>query len=264
MSSDWNAESYHRVSEPQWNWGLRVLSALELAGDEVVVDAGCGTGRLTAVLLERLPSGRVIALDSSPAMLDVARRELGRFEERVAFVQADLSRLELKEVADVVFSTATFHWVKDHAALARGLFSALKPNGRLHAQCGGHGNLAGYLSRALAVARTAPFAAALEGFVYPANFSTPEAMSARLRQVGFHGVECWLTDAPTPFTTRDDFKKFTSTVVLRTMLERLPHDRREPFLEAVTDATRGEHSLDYVRLEIRAQKPSPAPTLETT
>ncbi len=116
---DWNAEPYHRVSEPQWSWGLSVLSSLRLEGDETVIDGGCGTGRLTAVLLERLPQVRAIALDSSESMLVVARRELARFGERVAMMHAGLGHLSLTAAADAVFSTATFHWVQERGRCLR-------------------------------------------------------------------------------------------------------------------------------------------------
>lgn len=252
--SDWNAEVYHRVSEPQWNWGLGVLSSLTLNGDETVIDAGCGTGRLTSVLMERLPLGRGIALDSSEAMLEVSRRELARFDGRIAFLRADLGQLELHNLADVVFSTATFHWVRDHAALAAGLYRALKPGGRVHAQCGGHGNLAAFLKLANGVAARAPFASAFEGFVYPAHFATPESTKAHFAAVGFDEVECWLTAAPTAFANREEFTAFVQTVVLRTMLSRLPSALQQSYLEQVVDAAPQPYSLDYWRLEIRASK----------
>ena len=60
---EWNASVYHRVSNPQLEWGLPVLARLPLTGDEVVLDVGCGTGRLTDRLAERLPRGRVAAVD---------------------------------------------------------------------------------------------------------------------------------------------------------------------------------------------------------
>ncbi len=254
MSSDWNAELYHRVSEPQWNWGLSVLSSLSLNGDETVIDAGCGTGRLTGVLMERLPSGRGIALDSSEAMLDVARRELARFDGRIAFLRADLGALELNNVADVVFSTATFHWVSDHAALAAGLYRALKPAGRVHAQCGGHGNLAAFVKVAMAVAAKPAFAKYFEGYVYPANFATPDATKAHFEAAGFRDVECWLTAAPTPFAQREAFTAFVQTVVLRTMLLQLPDVLQRSYLEQVVDASPTPYSLDYWRLELRASR----------
>ena len=64
---EWDAETYDAVSDPQFEWGMEVLDRLELRGDEVAVDAGCGSGRVTAELLARLPNGRVVAGDGSDA-----------------------------------------------------------------------------------------------------------------------------------------------------------------------------------------------------
>jgi trans-aconitate 2-methyltransferase len=253
-TSDWNAERYHRISEPQWRWGLEVLSELELAGKETVIDAGCGTGRLSTVLLGRLPQGRVIAVDSSKAMMERARKELARFDERVAFVEADLANLTLGPVADVVFSTATFHWVLDHQALVKSLFQVLKPGGRLHAQCGGVGNLQRFLAGATEVATRAPFAASLTGFESPLHFSSPEAFTEVLQRAGFVDVKCWLKPAPTSFESKTDFVEFIGTVVLRHHVARLPEAERAPYLEAVASSFE-DRTLDYVRLEIRARKP---------
>ena len=129
---DWNAGSYERMSAPIEAMGRDVLSRLELVGDETVLDAGCGTGRVTAALLERLPRGRVIADDGSPSMIEQARERLG--DDRVEFLVADLAELELPERVDAVLSTATFHWVPDHDALFARLFDVLQPGGQLVAQ----------------------------------------------------------------------------------------------------------------------------------
>ena len=120
-----------------------VLSRLALDGGERVIDAGCGSGRLTAALLDRLPHGRVLALDRSRNMLEVARVNLRpAYAGRVQFVQAALPLVPVTGWADVVFSTATFHWIRDHQVLFARSARALRPGGRLHAQCGGGPNLA--------------------------------------------------------------------------------------------------------------------------
>src|SRR5215218_4711092 len=114
---DWNATSYDKVADPQARWGAEVLARLPLEGDETVLDAGCGTGRVTELLLARLPRGRVVALDASAAMLEQARGRLARFGDQVTFVEADLEQpLPVAEPVDAVLSTATFHWVLDHDA----------------------------------------------------------------------------------------------------------------------------------------------------
>ena len=116
------------------------MKRLKLRGDELLLDAGCGTGRLTAELLERLPKGRVIAADHSENMLRAASESLGpRFGDLETFVRADLQTLRIEEKVDGLLSTATFQWIKDYPQLYRHLYLAVKPGGWLVAQCGGGG-----------------------------------------------------------------------------------------------------------------------------
>ena len=251
---DWNAETYHRVSTPQLRWGLEVMSELSLRGDETVVDAGCGTGRLTAKLLEKLPRGRVIALDVSEPMLAKARTELARFGDQVEFHRVDLGNLQLQLEADLIFSTATFHWIAAHDALFRGLARLLKPGGKLHAQCGGEGNLSGFLTLARELSETPPFAAFLSGFAFPTYFADPKSELTRLDDAGFFEPRAWLRPAPTPFANADDFRAFIQAVVLRHPLAMLPQKLQGRFLDEITARAAPAYSLDYVRLELRATR----------
>ncbi|MDQ4131321.1 MAG: methyltransferase domain-containing protein [Actinomycetota bacterium] len=125
---DWDAATYDRVSDPQLGWGLELLDRLPLRGDEVVLDAGCGSGRVTRALLERLPGGRAIAVDASPAMVERARAALG---SQARVLRGDLCELTLEEPVDAVFSNAVFHWIPDHARLFSRLRDVLRPGGRL-------------------------------------------------------------------------------------------------------------------------------------
>ena len=140
QARDWDGASYDRISAPQEALGRAVLARMELRGDETVLDAGCGSGRVTEALLERLPRGRVIAVDASPSMVEQARGASAG-SERVEVRQMDLLELELEEPVDAILSTATFHWILDHDALFRRLHAALRPGGQLVAQCGGEGNI---------------------------------------------------------------------------------------------------------------------------
>ena len=94
---------------------------------------------MTAELRKRLPDGKLIAVDGSEAMIAKARERLG---EGVTYVVADLAELELADPVDLVFSTATLHWITDHERLFERLRAVLAPGGRLVAQCGGQGNVA--------------------------------------------------------------------------------------------------------------------------
>jgi SAM-dependent methyltransferase len=259
-SAEWDATTYHRLSSPQVAWGERVLDRLELAGDETVVDAGCGTGKLTRELLERLPRGRVIAVDRSQNMLVAARTHLlPQFDGRVSFLQADLAELQLDGVADVVFSTATFHWVLDHPRLFRALYMALKPGGRLHAQCGGGPNLAHVLERASRIMAMPPFAPHFVGWSGPWEFADPDTTLWRLGEAGFEDIATSLEAAPVVFGTAEEYRSFVETVIFRVHLERLPPGLRAPFLDQLVDAARAEDppfSLDYWRLNLSATRPA--------
>jgi trans-aconitate 2-methyltransferase len=246
QTHEWNATSYDRIADPQARWGAEVLERLPLAGDDTVLDAGCGSGRVTEMLLERLPRGRVVALDQSVSMLEEARRRLARFGDRVEYVQADLGRpLPIDRQVDAILSTATFHWVPDHDALFANLAPVLRPGGWLVAQCGGYGNVARFIEIAMSVD---------PDFVRNQhNFQTAEATADRLRRSGFDEIHTWLSGAPTPFDTVEQLEEFLGTVCLRVHVATLPEERRGPFVREVA-ARMPDRVLDYVRLNITARR----------
>jgi trans-aconitate 2-methyltransferase len=248
MSRDWDAATYDRVSAPQVAMASRVLDRLPLDGHETVLDAGCGSGRVTEMLLERLPLGRVVAVDEAPSMVEHARARLG---DRATVVRASLTELVLDEPVDAVFSNAVFHWIADHELLFARLFAALRPGGRLVAQCGGAGNVARFHAAAREVAGGPPYAEHLSGWVGPWNFAGPDETAERLARAGFEEVETWLEPYP---VVPDDPVGYLRTVCLGYHLERLPEELRPGFVEAVVE--RADPELDYVRLNIMARRPA--------
>jgi trans-aconitate 2-methyltransferase len=244
---EWDADTYDAISDPQFSWGMEVLERLDLDGDEAVVDAGCGSGRVTEELVKRLPGGRVIAIDGSEAMIGKARERLG---DRVDYCVADLSELTLGEPVDLIFSTATFHWILDHDRLFRRLRAALRPGGRLVAQCGGEGNVAEHARAIAAVAAQPEFAAHFGEMTGIWNFASAEETERRLRTAGFAEARCWLE--PRPVQPAQPLE-FTSTVTLGPLLAQLPEQARRPFAEAILERSQKPLVLDYVRLNIEAQ-----------
>jgi trans-aconitate 2-methyltransferase len=243
---EWDAETYDAISDPQFRWGTEVLARLELDGDETVLDAGCGSGKVTAELAKRLRGGRLIAVDGSEAMIAKARERLG---EGVTYLVADLSELEAPEPVDLIFSTATFHWILDHDRLFERLYAALRPGGRLVAQCGGQGNVAEHAAVIAAVAARPEFAPHLGGMTGMWNFAAPEETERKLRDSGFVQARCWLE--PKPVTPKQPLQ-FTSTVTLGPLLTQLPEELRRPFAETILEQSPTPLTLDYVRLNIEA------------
>ena len=248
MPRDWDARTYDRVADPMTRWGETVLERLPLDGNERVLDAGCGSGRVTERLAERLPDGRVVALDGSPAMVDAARQRLARFGDQVEYVVADLEKPLPIEPVDAILSTATFHWVPDHDALFRNLAAVLRRGGRLVAQCGGAGNIAS-IQRVLATLG--------DGWLGDVHFETPEDTTRRLEAAGFDEIRCWLIDEPTTFEPGEPLEAYLRTVVLGSHLTRMPPSERDAFVHAVA-AGLPEPRIDYVRLNIVARRASRA------
>lgn len=252
---EWNAAEYEVLASPQVDWGARLLERVELRGDEAAVDAGCGTGRVTEMLLERLPDGSVLAVDASGAMVEAARERFAG-DDRVRVEVADLLELEVGEPVDLVLSTATFHWIKDHDRLFGRLSRALKPGGRLVAQCGGAGNIARVRAAAREVMGEERFRPYFEGWEDPWNFADEVATRARLEAAGFEDVEAWLHEEPTQFGSAGELARYLKTVVLGRHLEVLPGGKGEAYADAV--AARLEEAgplvVDYVRLNMLARR----------
>jgi trans-aconitate 2-methyltransferase len=248
VSRDWDAATYDRVSDPQVAMAARVLDRMPLDGHETVLDAGCGSGRVTELLLERLPEGRVIAVDQAESMVEHARERLG---QRALVQQSDLTELVLAERVDAVFSNAVFHWIANHPLLFERLFAALRPGGRLVAQCGGEGNIAEFHSVARAVAAREPFAPYLAGWKGPWNFAAAEETADRLARAGFDEIETWLEPYP---VTPEDPRAYFAAVCLGPFLEQLPEELRERYVEHVYELAGGD--LDYVRLNRNARRPA--------
>lgn len=256
--SYWDATAYHRVSDPQVSWGRAVLARLNLRGDERVIDAGCGTGRLTRELADRIPHGTVIALDASSQMLEQATTHLADCRPEVRFVRASLPLMPIAGWADVVFSTATFHWVLDHEALFANVFGALASGGVLHAQCGGFGNLAKARRPAEDVMRLPRFARWFDDWLGAWHFADASVTRERLESAGFTRIETTLEYSPIVFESEDQYRAYVLTVVFRLHLARLPVELRESFLDEIVKRvlqTPERFTLDYWRLNMHATKP---------
>lgn len=259
-SREWNAAEYHRLSAPQFQWGQRVLAELRLRGDECLLDAGCGTGKLTRILLQNLPRGRVVGLDVSRNMVLHAQQNLlPDFGDRVRFVAADLVALPFRNCFDGVFSTASFHWVLDHNVLFRNLYEALRPGGWVHAQCGGGPNLVRLRQRVRALSQTADFSNWLGKYPEPWFFSDAEGAASRLRAARFERVETNTEEASFNVASNQEFQQYLRTFVLHRHLELLPNETlRSAFVEKLADASAHDNptwTLDYWRLNLCACKP---------
>jgi trans-aconitate 2-methyltransferase len=247
---DWDAATYDRISDPQVAMARPVLDRLPLSGDETVLDAGCGSGRVTQLLIERLPRGHVIAVDGAPSMVEEARTALG---DRATVLQSDLQQLTLSEPVDAAFSNAVVHWILDHDRLFERLFAALRPGGRLVAQCGGEGNIGQLRRVARELAKEPPYAEHFDGWSEPWCYASPRDTRRRLVAAGFEDVETWLE--PWPVHPPEPLE-YLRAVCLGSQVEALPGDLRDGYVATVAARCGEPLTLEYVRLNIDARRPA--------
>jgi trans-aconitate 2-methyltransferase len=259
---DWDATRYDRVSDPQVEWGRRVIARLAPQPRERLLDLGCGTARLTAELAGIVPDGLVVGLDPSEAMLGVASaavRSARPFSSALVLVRGDGSALPFASSLDAVFSTATFHWIADHDTAFESVFAALRPGGRFVCQCGGGENLLRLYTRAADLMQSASFSRFFDGWRNPWHFAFPDETRAALERAGFVDVRVWLESTPAVFGDAASFSEFISCVCLRHHLARLPVELHGNFTAGLTRFAAIDDppfTLDYWRLNIDAWRPS--------
>lgn len=108
------------------------LDEIGAGAGETVLDVGCGTGNLTRALLDRLsPTGRVVAVDLAPRMIEAARRKID--DARVQWHVVDARRLPHPDHSfDRVICYSVWPHFDDPAAIAVEFRRVLRPGGSLH------------------------------------------------------------------------------------------------------------------------------------
>jgi trans-aconitate 2-methyltransferase len=246
MPREWDATTYDALPQPHKVWSLRTMRRLALEGNETVLDAGAGTGRDVITLLDRLPRGRVIAVDGSSKMLEKLRANVNGHSGRVEAVLADLGKpLAVDQAVDAVFSIATFHWIHDHESLFENIFQVLRPGGQFVAECGGQG--------CVATVRTA-IEQVLGQPADATHFAGAEETVERLTRAGFVDIDVHLLDDPTHLEPGEQLRSYLATMVLGPYLDRLPEAEHDNFVNRIAELL-PEPTIDYVRLNIKARRP---------
>lgn len=245
MPREWDAATYDSLPLPHTVWSQRTMRRLTLDGDETVLDAGAGTGRDVASLLDRLPAGRVVAVDGSVNMLEKLRLNLAGRLDQVEIVNADLVEpLPIDRPVDAAFSVATFHWIHDHSVLFANIAGVLRPGGQFAAECGGQGCVA-QVRAAIEEVLGRPADAA--------HFAGIQDTERRLADAGFTDIEVDLLDDPIRLEPGLQLQTYLGAVILGPYLDRLPEKEHDRFVQQVA-ARLSEPVIDYVRLNITARR----------
>lgn len=263
-SGGWDAQTYHKVSDVQEKWAVELLSSRQWNGNEVVLDAGCGSGRVTNLIAKLLTRGKIYAVDLDQDMILNAMNNL-RTSTNIEFIKSDISTVKIPEKVDIIFSNAVLHWILNHRLLFTHFKKLLKENGELLIQCGGKGNLGDTYFILESVRKQSEFVKYFKDWIDPWHFATEEDAQLILEDIGFIDINTSITKKTATFSSLEEYKLFMETVVMKPYISCLPTKKNPNIKKAFVDSflrekkhikeSRGEKiewSIDYVRLNISA------------
>jgi trans-aconitate 2-methyltransferase len=224
----WDPQQYERFRTQRMQPFFDLVALIEPREGMRVIDLGCGTGELTAMLAERLPGATVEGIDTSPAMLS---RAAARASERVHFRAGDIAIATGYQDYDLVFSHAALQWVPDNEAVLEAIVRAMKPGAQLAVQVPKNTAHSSHVV-ANAVAQQAPFRDWLGGFV--ASIETPslERCAELLYAHGFRTQVCLEKAYGHELSSSAEVVEWVKGTFLTAYLGRLDEAQQQVFLDA--------------------------------
>ncbi len=233
-SYQWDASDYANHSTAQQKWARELMGRLNLKGNESLLDIGCGDGKVTAEIASYLKAGNVVGIDNAEEMILLAGKKFpSATYPNLRFEKQDAGALSFDREFDVVFSNAALHWVLDHRPVLKGIYRALKPDGRVIVQMGGKGNAAQVIAVVDEIIKKDEWKSHFENFSFPYGFYSPEAYRPWLQEAGFNIVHLSLKPKAMVHENMEAFKGWFRTTWLP-YLHRIPERSREKFIDVVT------------------------------
>ena len=198
--------------------GARLMAELDLRGTERVLDPGCGDGTLNSRFAELLPKGETISIDASEGMIGVARQKVIKNPH---FVLMDINALDFSEEFDLIFPSATLHWIIDHERLLRNLRRTLRPGGLTRFSFSGGGNCSHLIDVIREAMNSTMFARYFNDFSWPWFMPAVAEYQTLVERSGYSKVQVWGKNADHWFPDAE------------VMIEWIDHPSLVPFLACV-------------------------------
>ena len=254
----WDAKDYAQNSSAQESWANELVDKLALQGGERLLDIGCGDGKITNSIAQKLMNGTVVGIDRSESMIKLANSQFDL--PHLSFYTMNATDISTPVKFDVAFSNAALHWVKDHSAVLRGLKKCLKQNSKILFQMGGYGNAQDVLEVVELVTASKEWAKYFNDFVYPYNFCSISDYEKWLPDAGYKAKRIELINKDMVHKNKEDLKGWLRTTWFP-YTDQLPEKKREEFLSLVIEKytnampvdSEGKTHVNMVRLEVEAR-----------
>jgi trans-aconitate 2-methyltransferase len=257
---NWNAAEYEKHSSQQQLWAQDVIRTQKLAGDERILDIGCGDGKVTAELATLVPKGCVLGIDSSESMVAFASTRFPLVHyPNLQFRWGNAARLAYRCEFDLVVSFASLHWISDHIAVLKGIKQSLKSGGRMVLQFGGKGNAETISDVANKLITNSRWEGYFKNFTYPWFFYSVEEYRGFVERAGLSSQRIQLVPKDMVHNGKGALSGWVRSVFIP-YTERLPEVLREDFIGEIANAyvercppdENGGILLKMVRLEVEA------------
>lgn len=251
MAKHWDAGQYQNSYGFVRQFGKDVLAMLAPQPGESILDAGCGTGQLTAEIAQS--GANVLGVDASREMIVQARQNFPNLQ----FAVEDLRELPFEAQFDAVFSNAVLHWVQPAGQAAAAIARALKPGGRFVAELGGCGNVAQIVAAAEGAWKLVADGPPPHS---PWYYPTLGEYASLLEFSGLEVTFATLFDRPTPLEGGSEGLARWYDMFGRHWTNALPAEARAGFVAAAVGAASpgllrdGQWTADYRRLRVTARK----------
>jgi trans-aconitate methyltransferase len=233
--SEWNARDYNRQSSLQAAMAEGQLGRLTLAGSERVLDVGCGDGKITAEIADRVPHGSVLGVDPSRNMIDFANRIFGApARPNLRFEVADVRSLPYRQQFDRVISFNALHWVPEQEAAVRSLRAALVAGGQAFLRFVPQGPRKSLEDVIDEIRQSPRWEASFAGFRTPYIHLAPEDFHELASRSGFRVIRIDREDRAWDFHARHDFLAFARATFVE-WTRRLPEADWPSFITDVLD-----------------------------
>jgi len=222
MVFEFDAEKYKKASAHQRQWGKKLISELDLKGNERILDLGCGDGGITAQLTELVPNGLVVGIDASQSMIESAQKSYKA--ENMKFELMDINTIDFEDEFDVIFSNATLHWVKDHNKLLANVYKNLRAGGIVRSNFAADGNCSHFFKVIRQVMAEKKYAEYFSDFDWPWYMPSIGEYEELLEKSSFKEAKVWGENADRFFPDAEAMIKWINQPSI------------VPFLKCVDDA----------------------------
>jgi trans-aconitate 2-methyltransferase len=229
---EFDGNKYKKASMHQKEWGNKIISELELIGNEEILDLGCGDGTLTKQLSDLVPKGRVLGIDSSQGMINTANEIKSH---NLTFRLLSINDIDFIDEFDIIFSNATLHWVIDHKKLLSNSYKALKKNGLIRFNFAGDGNCSTFYAVIKDVMNMKEFKGNFMDFKWPWYMPKISKYKLLIDSCGFTNIEIWEENADRFFPSKDEMIKWIDQPSLVPFIKLIDGTQRAKFRNIVVN-----------------------------